>query len=388
MIFLAFLGCGEVTTTTAQPPAPSADNSDGEESDVADLNHPTGNTAVVLGANFTDPVGTLSLLPIDSPRTPTKNLQKTHSDAVVRSFGGKLYVVNRLGADNIQVVDPAAGFEVVRQFSVGLGTNPQQIIVIDESKAYVTLYQPEDNRSDDLAVDDLLVVNPSTGTILKTIDLTPFAADDGERFARASAMVVVGGRLFVAVQDLPGNLALPPNQQGKIVVLDTETDRIVGSLILFGRDPIAMDYSDETGKIYVADAYFFDLTTAFGGIEAVDPASLKAEGMVVDDLLLGGTPGDIEVRSPFGFVVLSSLDPDEGSFVARFGLEGPSEIVRLYEGTSFIQEIAVDENGLLLVGDRAPEANGILFIDPESGDIVDGPINTGPAPSSITFIDR
>jgi hypothetical protein len=355
-----------------------------------DLNHPTGNTAVILGANFTDPIGTLSLLPIEAPRTPALNVQTTHSDAIVRSFGNKLYVVNRLGADNVQVVDPDSAFEVTKQFSVGQGTNPQQIIVTEETKGYVILYQPEDNNSDEMAVDDLLVVNPSTGEILKTIDLTPFTTDDGERLARASAMVIVEDRIFVALQDMPSDLSLPPNQPGKIVVIDTTTDSVVDSLILFGRDPIAMDYSAETEKIYVANASFADLNTPYGGIEVVDPKTVSTEGIVIDDLLLEGTPGDMEVHGTKGFTILSSLDPGTGSSVVHFDLQNleTPDVTTVYQGQGFIQDIAVDENGILLVGERDPDVNGIFFIDPETTGIIAGPINTGPSPSSITFVER
>lgn len=379
LLFCSLLfGCGEVTLT--QNPAPPAP-------DVGKEREPT---AVILGSSFTDPIGTLNLIAVNPPRTVTSNIQTTHSDAVVRSFDNQLYVVNRLGADNIQVVDPSLNFAVTNQFSTGQGTNPQEIIVINPAKAYVTLYQPEDNRSEELAVDDLLVVNPSSGKILKTIDLTPFTGNDGERLARAASMVRVGNRIFVAVQDLPGDLSRPPNQPGKLVVIDTAIDAVVGLIFLAGRDPIAMTYSPQTGKIYLADADFFDPNSSYGGIEAVDPSAVVTEGIVIDDLLLGGTPGEIEMAGTGGFVVLSSLDPDQGSSVVRFDLTHPEEsaIQTVYQGKAYIQDIAVDENGLLLVGDRDPEVNGILFIDPESGNVLDGPITVGMAPSSIAFIER
>src|SRR6185436_6700944 len=102
-------------------------------------------------------------------------------DAVVRSYGGLLYVVARLGGDNIQVVDPADGFSVTSQFSTGQGTNPQDLIAVSTTKAYVSLYQPEDNRSasggDDVSVDDVIVFNPVIVDVLKKIDLTPFTAN-------------------------------------------------------------------------------------------------------------------------------------------------------------------------------------------------------------------
>jgi hypothetical protein len=391
---LFFAACGEVTTQTNQPPAPSSGTPPPSSSAFdADPNVPAGNTAVVLGANFTDPTGTLSLLPVNAPRTPVKNIQTTHSDAVVRSYGGLIYVVNRLGGDNIQVVDPLDGFAVVGQFSTGQGTNPQDLIAVSAAKAYVSLYQPEDNRSDDLTVDDVIVFNPQTGAVLKPIDLTPFTANDGERFARASDLVKVGNRILVAIQDLGSDLSQAADQPGKIVAIDLGGDTVADSLVLECRDPVAMAYSNATGLLYVACADYFNLGTPYGGVEVVDPDGLESLGVFVTDNDLGGAPGDIEVLGDRGFVTVGTANAGRDVFstsVVSFNLdvsEAP-DVKTLYTGEAYIQDIAVDENGRLLVGDRDPHVNGVLFLDSETGDVVDGPINTGPMPSSMAFIER
>lgn len=383
------LGCGGVATNTNNPP--SQDEGAPEASESADPNNPGGNTAVILGSSFTDPVGTLNLIPINEPRTASQNLVTTHSDAVVRSFLGRLYVVNRLGADNIQVVDPA-DFSVPLQCSTGQGTNPQEILLTRSFRGYVTLYQPEGNS--DLAVDDLLIVDPEAsdcaGFITGTIDLTPLTADDGDRLARASSMALVGDQLFVAVQDLPSGFA-SPDQPGKIAVIDVGSNAVTGTVTLAGRNPVDISYSPETGRIYAAEADYADTSSPFGGIEVVNTETLES-ATFIDDLDLGGAPGDIEVAGDRGFVVVGFFD-EAFNFLTKvvsFGLDPDQAptLTEVYRSQGFIQDIAVDENGLLLVGDRDPAINGTLFIDPESGEVVDGPINTGNPPSSITFIDR
>lgn len=391
LLILFFAACGEVTTQTH--PLPSGNVPPPPSSYDADPNVPQGNTAIVLGANFSDPTGTLSLLPIHAPRTPVKNIQTTHSDAVVRSYGGLLYVVNRLGGDNIQVVDPTEGFDVVAQFSVGQGTNPQDLIAVSATKAYVSLYQPENNHSEDLAVDDVVILNLQTGAILKTIDLTPFTANDSGRFARASDLVKVGGRIFVALQDLGSDLSLAADQPGKIVAIDTATDTVSDSVVLSCRDPVAMAYSNETRFLYVACADYFNLGTPFGGIEVVDPEGLQSLGVFVTDNELGGAPGDIEVSGGRGFVTVGTSNVGAKIYstnVVSFSLDVSAmpDVKILYQGAAYIQDIAVDEDGRVLVGDRDPPVNGILFLDPETGDVIDGPINTGPMASSIAFIER
>src|SRR5262249_28679681 len=100
--------------------------------------------------------------------------RQVNSDAVARTFGGRVYVVNRFNADNIQVLDPSHEFATVSQCSTGNGSNPVDIAFISATKAYVTLY----GRT------QLLIVNPSapadcTGFELGMIDLSQFADADG-----------------------------------------------------------------------------------------------------------------------------------------------------------------------------------------------------------------
>lgn len=358
-------------------------------------NRPAGNTAVVLTGSFTDAFGAVSLLTIDAPRTATNAVQSTHSDGVIHGFDNKLYVVNRLGADNIQLVDPANNFDAF-DCSVGSGTNPQEMILISSSKAYVTLYQPEDNNDNRISVDDVLVVDPRaleagdcSTFITKSVDLTPLTGDDGQRFARASAMVLVGTRLFVALQDLDPDFS-PPNQPGKIAVIDTAADTVIAVITLDGRDPVAMDHSTQTGLIYISNAFFADINSPFGGIEVVDPSALATRGMVVSQGEIGATPGDIEAGASRIFVTASSLNPGVGTKVVSFNPDPDAapDVQTLYQSDGFINDIAIDQNGRLLVGDRNPQVNGVLFLDPATGATVDGPFTLGAGPSSITFMER
>ena len=62
------------------------------------------------------------------------NLLTIHGDAVARFQRGKIYVINRLGQDNILVLDPGDLRRPELQFSVGNGSNPYDIEVVSESK--------------------------------------------------------------------------------------------------------------------------------------------------------------------------------------------------------------------------------------------------------------
>ena len=108
------------------------------------------------------------------------NLLAVHSDAAGHYHDGRVYVVNRLGQDNILVLDETDLRTPVTQFSVGNGTNPHDIEVVAPDKAYVTLYETA----------SLLIVDPRDGARLGEIDLGAFA--DGDGLPEVSQIVRVG----------------------------------------------------------------------------------------------------------------------------------------------------------------------------------------------------
>lgn len=119
-------GCGGVKTQLNQTPDPGISA--------------TLPMAVIVGADYdrgASQVGSVSLLGMNAPRTAYKNIQTTHSDAIVRVYNNKIYVINRLGADNLQIIDPTQQYHVTLQCSLGLGTHPQDIVVVSATKEYI-----------------------------------------------------------------------------------------------------------------------------------------------------------------------------------------------------------------------------------------------------------
>lgn len=386
LLITLIVSCGEVQQATNPPPPPPAQSG----STSSDPNHPTGNTILVLAAEFGgnggSAIGSLNTISADSSRAVGSDLTLTHSDAELRVFQNRIYVINRLGGDNIQVVDPKS-FKTLYQFSTGVGTNPQDLISLSATKAYVTLYQPEENQTSGKKVDDLILFNPTTGEISQTFDLTTYTQKDGDRFARASSMVQIGTKIFVAIQDMPGNLALPPDQQGRLARINSETDRIESVTLLNCRDPFTMTYSPETEKIYIGCSDFFDLESPYGGIEVVEPTTLTSEGIYLDDLVLGGSVGEIEVSGMNGFVVVAPIDFSENR-VVRFSLdESQPDLKTVYTSKGYLQNLAIDPEGKLLIADRDPEVSGVVFLNPESGE-VEETISVGLPPSSFSFVER
>ena len=99
--------------------------------------------------------GSAAYLPSGAAEAQT-NLLNLHSDTIVRYYQGQIYVVNRLGQDNVLVLDESDPRTPLLQFSTGNGTNPHDIAFVSPSKAYISRY-------DDTQV---LIVNPEDGRFL------------------------------------------------------------------------------------------------------------------------------------------------------------------------------------------------------------------------------
>ena len=168
-----------------------------------------GETAFIIATDFQS--GTLA-----SIDTKTKNVSKEllliNPDSVVKSYGKYLYVVQRFGGDSIIVVDPKNPGNVVKEYSTGNGSNPQDIEFKSSKKAYISL----------LGENNLLVVNPKTGKIKKKIDLSEFADEDG--LVEMGEMVIVKNYLYVSLQRLTNFSA---DNTSFVVVIDTKKDKIV-----------------------------------------------------------------------------------------------------------------------------------------------------------------
>jgi hypothetical protein len=164
-------------------------------------------------------VGNCAAVAIDSPWTAMTGLEPVGPFATVRHFQGLHWIVNGapLGwssTDDVQAIDPAT-FETVRRFSVGVGSNPRDIALVDSAHAWVSRY---DSRW-------LLEIDPRTGAPLDSVDLGGFADADG--LPEMSWIALEGAHLFVQLQrlDRPGSGATVP--PALIAVIDVVSKQVV-----------------------------------------------------------------------------------------------------------------------------------------------------------------
>jgi hypothetical protein len=316
---------------------------------------------------------------VTQPRT---NLLLVHGDVAVRYHAGLVWVLNRLGQDNVLVVDPAAPEVPLRQFSVGNGSNPQDIAFAGAAKAYVSrLESPR-----------LLIVDPRNGEPRGEIDLTPLADADG--IPEATDMQMVGSRLYVACQRLDRNGSWGPTAGSVLAVIDTTTDALVDmdtaidgiqGLALTAANPISLTAIG--GKLVVGGSAFFGDQT--GGVEVLDLERGTSTGLRVSETALGGDLTSlVMVSSRRGYAVVSDASY-RNSVVPLDLIDGTVGPPLAGHSGGYTPDLAFDGTRLI-VADRGtfadPNAAGVLFYDAATGELLTGPISVGLPPAALAVL--
>ena len=310
------------------------------------------------------------------------NLLGIHSDAVGHYHDGRVYIVNRLGQDNILVLDAADLHTPLTQFSVGNGANPHDIEVVAPDRAYVTRY---DTAS-------LLIVNPRDGAELGEIDLSAFADADG--LPEVSQIVRVGDRLYLSCQRLDRNSGWGPADVSYLIVVDLNSDTLVDvDPDAEGVQGIALSAANPNSMVVVGEQIAVGVVVNFGdrsgGVEIVDTATNRSLGLAVGEEDLGGDiTSMVLVDQNRGYAVVA--DENFANSVRSFDLDSGAVGAPLEEiSGGFIADLAVDGDRLI-VADRGsfddPDAAGLKFYDAATGAFLHGPIDTGLPPSNIVVL--
>ena len=310
------------------------------------------------------------------------NLLGIHSDAVGHYHDGRVYIVNRLGQDNILVLDAMDLRTPLTQFSVGNGANPHDIEIVAPDKAYVTRYETA----------SLLIVNPEDGAELGEIDLSSFADADG--LPEVSQIVRVGDRLYLSCQRLDRNGGWGPADVSYLIVVDLATDTLVDvDPDAEGVQGIALSAANPNSMAVIGEQIAVGVVVGFGdrsgGVEIVDTATNRSLGLAVSEEDLGGDiTSMVLVDQNRGYAVVA--DENFANSVRPFELssgtvDAPIENI----SGGFIPSLAVDGDRLI-VADRGsfadPTSAGLKFYDAATGAFLSGPIDTGLPPQDIVVL--
>ena len=324
-------------------------------------------------------IGRLRALNLDT-RAVLPPSTSVHTDTRLRWFNGLLYVINRFGQDNVQVIDPAT-LGTALQFSTGNGSNPADIAFVSSQKAYVTLYE----RS------DLAIVNPATGASLGSIALGAFADADG--IPEMDHMVRVGPYLFVSIQRLDRNNNFAPTDYSAIVVIDTRTDTVVDTdpvhagvqpIKLTGKNPITpFAFDPASGKLLLGCVGAYGPLD--GGIEWVDPAAMASGGWAITESALGGEISALAwSTATHSYAIIS--DASFNASLVTWSASTGTKLATLYAPGGFsLSDLAIDDRGELYVSNSSFTAPGVMVWSTANDALLAGPIDTGLPPNQICF---
>lgn len=266
--------------------------------DTSDSNDDLSSLASVYALG-TDGNGSGSLAKIGVPGTEgvmdiTSNLVAgvAADDSIMRSFDGKLYIVNRFGSDNLTIVDTATA-QLVAQISTGPGTNPQDVTRVG-SKLYVCAF----NSGDIIILDE---DNPTAAPT--TIDISSYDADG---VPNCGSIVSAGDKVFASLGLLDADFA---SQGGKVLVIDPVTDTVESDIDLAYGNPFGLMATTEASSAFGGDIIVS--TTDFSGtggcVERIStgasPASL---GCLAENSALGGFSTTLQVTGDSAWLAVST----------------------------------------------------------------------------------
>ncbi len=333
------------------------------------------NVAFVTATDFQ--TGSFALVALDPPFSvePARPQRRLGADPVARVFGRRVYVVNRFGSDNLQVLDAAEDFRTVAQCSTGNGSNPQDIAFRSGLQAYVPL----------LARPWLLRVNPHprpdcADFVQGRIDLTGFADADGS--PEANQAVVVGDRLFVTLERLENFV---PVRNGLLLVVDTIEDRVVAAIELSAANPFGMTkgLTVRGNQLYVSLVGQFGVLD--GGIEVVDLGTLMSKGFLLTEQELGGDITDfVLLDDEVGYAIVSG--PDFSTDLVRFSARTRSVFSVVPRGDG-LSDVELSVEGYVFLSDRNIRRPGVrIFRAADATELTMTPLFTGLPPFDLVFL--
>ena len=331
----------------------------------------SANQAVITTTDYSS--GSFSSLDL-STNTATNDHLTIHSDAAVRTYRDKVYIINRLGQDNVLVLNRSDLKTPLTQYSTGNGSNPHDMAFVSEEKAYISRYERT----------QVLIVNPVTGDSLGVVDLSGFADADG--LPEVSQLALYGNHLFAACQRLDRDNGFVPTDVSVIAVVDVLTDQVVDvDANTAGVQGIVMASKNPAGAVLRGDKWFLSAVNTFddltdGGIEVIDLANLRSDGVVLGEMALGGNLSSLTmVSDDEGYVVV--LDASFVNVVKRFGL-GMQSVSAGLSGLSggFVPSLGVFGGRLYVLDSGSfvdPTSAGVKVYDVKTDQLVAGPISTG-----------
>jgi hypothetical protein len=315
--------------------------------------------------------GGISVIDLDTLE-PSINVALAHDDVTVRWFDGRIWVLNRFGADNIMILD-GSNYQLIKQFSVRPGPNqlcnPHDLVFLDRCRVYLSCFEQA----------SVYVLDPTAplgDEIVGSIDLSSLADDDG--LPESSHMALVDGLVYVAVERLDRSTGWTVAPPSYVAVLDPTTDTLVDTIDLAEPNPVGpLVPVPGTADLIVAAGG--DWSGGAAGILRIDTAA-RTSALAVSAAELGGLVASFTLGDDgCGHAVIMA----PGSFetgVVGFCLDGTVEACLPVGDQQYTAVVQVDD-GRLAITTTAYTTPGVRFFDPDGcTELTTAPIPTGFTP--------
>lgn len=275
-----------------------------------------------------------------------------YQDSKIINAGGNFFVLERAGADNLTLLDPCKK-EVLWQTALEDYSNPSDIVMADESSAWVALEGTQ----------NFIKVSAADGKILKTVKTDAFTSKGGTS-PNLADFAVRGDTLFAIFQRYVYDAATYTSTypKGLLAWYDLKTGKLLDTLTLATKNPAMIAATSE--NLYVATQGEYDEMWSLPadenrGIEKVNFAK-KTSSLFVTGAKLGGGATDIAVdeKNAVAYVAVSagfskavvSVNLKDGSVKELKDISGA-------DGGFYFDA----KSGLLYTGDRT--FSDVLFYD-------------------------
>ena len=241
---------------------------------------PVQDKPVIFSVNSDYVTGSYSIFGIDSTFSKL-DIEPIHSDAVVRYQGGNdIFILNRLGRDNLQVIN-RQNLKTVMQVPFEAKSNPYDIVLKD-SLLYIGF----------LNSDKITILHQKDGMKAGEIDLSAYA-DTVDHMPETTQLLFVGNSLYALLGNLDTKHGYSP-LQSRLVKIDVATKAVVKSLDLPYGNPASIAYDPISNIMYVS-CHGILLTPDFsalvldGGIVGVNLSTFTVtDTLITEKTLVGG----------------------------------------------------------------------------------------------------
>lgn len=331
-------------------------------------------TAVVFGSDYK--TGELRWV-INGKKISEKSIAFIQDSKVIAN-GSDLYVLERMGADNITKLNPKELEEkvekaVVWQIPLDDGANPTDVAFSGEN-AWIALQN----------ADSLVRISTKDGKISKSIKTTDFAYE-GETSPYVADIELNDGKLYVLMQRYmldPATWATT-YPKGLLAIYDASTGDLKDTVQLLKKNPTAMTFFD--GSLYVASQGEYN--AAYGtdadeerGIEKVNLAEKKSE-LIVSGKTLGG--GIYAFAAEHGIAYAAIYKSYGDVPLAKIDLA--AKTASTVEGIADAEGSLAVKGGVVYVGDRSSGAEKVFVVKDGKASAVET-VEGALAPYSITLL--